>query len=173
MATLSRREFDALFEDFEHEALHLEMRDAYGTEAEIPQLAKWKAGEPDDFEWLQAWCDTLRRGAAAGKTFRRALVISEPLSEYQRWAHATTQPLVDAGEDIRWVPRRLVSSIAFPGNDAYVIDGRLVVWMHYSGDGASTGIETSTDPADIRLCHSAFMAVWQLGIPHQQYEPLS
>lgn len=171
MASLSRAEFDALFEDFGREVLHLELRDAYGTEAEIPQLAKWKAGEPDDLEWLQGWCDTLRRGNAAGKTFRRALVVSEPLSEYQRWAYATTQPLVDAGEDIRWVPRRLVSSIPLPGNDAYVIDGGLVVWMHYSGDGASTGIETSTDPADVRLCSTAFTAVWQLGIPHRDYRP--
>ncbi|GAA4472954.1 DUF6879 family protein [Phytohabitans houttuyneae] len=171
MADLSRAEFDALFEDFEREVLHLEMRDVYGTEAEIPQLAKWKVGEPDDLEWLQGWCDTLRRGAARGKKFRRALVVSEPLSEYQRWAYTTTQPLVDAGEDIRWIPRRLVSSIALPGNDAYVIDGALVVWMHYSGNGASTGIETSTNAADINLCSSAFMAVWQLGIPHRDYRP--
>jgi uncharacterized protein DUF6879 len=171
MASLSRREFDALFEKFEREVLHLEMRDSYGTETEIPQLAKWKAREPDNFEWLQEWCGTLRRGTAAGKTFRRALVISEPLSEYQRWAYSTTQPLVDAGEDIRWVPRRLVSSVALPGNDAYAIDGQLVVWMHYAGDGASTGIETSTDPADISLCRSAFAAVWQLGMPHSEYNP--
>jgi hypothetical protein len=168
---LGRAEFDALFEGFEREVLHLEMRDSYGTEAEIPQLAKWKAGEPDNFEWLQGWCDTLRRGTAAGKTFRRALVVSEPLSEYQRWAYTTTQPLVDAGEDIRWVPRRRVSSIPLPGNDAYVIDGALVVWMHYSGSGASTGIETSADRADISLCRSAFMAVWQLGVPHGDYRP--
>lgn len=171
MAALSREAFDALFEGFSSEVLHLEMRDAYGTETEIPQMAKWKAGEPDDFVWLQGWCDTLRRGTAAGKTFRRALVVSEPLSEYQHWAHSTTQPLVDAGEDIRWIPRRRISSIPLPGNDCYVIDGSLVVWMYYSGEGASTGIETSTNPADIDLCRSAFAAVWQLGTPHREYEP--
>jgi hypothetical protein len=120
---------------------------------------------------LAGWCDTLWRGTAAGKTFRRALMVSEPLSEYQRWAYATTQPLVDAGEDIRWVPRRLVSSLALPGNDAYVIDGELVVWMHYSGDGGSTGIEASSASADISLCRSAFAAVWQLGVPHSAYHP--
>lgn len=172
MPALSRKEFDSLFEGFKREVLHLEMRDSYGTEAEIPQIAKWKAGEYDDFGWLQGWCTTLRKGTAAGKSFRRALVVSEPLSEYQRWAYSTTQPLVESGEDIRWIPRRLVSSVPLPGNDAYVIDSALVVWMHYSGDGASTGMETSTDPTDINLCRAAFMAVWKLGIAHGEYKPV-
>ena len=36
------------------------MRDAYGTAVELPHMAKWAAGEPDDLEWLQGWCATLR-----------------------------------------------------------------------------------------------------------------
>jgi hypothetical protein len=35
---------------FEREALHLEMRDAYGTAVELPYMAKWERGEPDDLE---------------------------------------------------------------------------------------------------------------------------
>ena len=62
---LSQEAFDRLFEDFEHESLHLEMRDSYGTEAELPQLARWAAGEPDDLAWLGGWCRTLRKGTAA------------------------------------------------------------------------------------------------------------
>lgn len=168
---LSREEFDALFENVERESLHLEMRDSYGTPTELPHMAKWAAGEPDDLGWLQGWCDTLRRGTSAGKVFRRALIVSEPLNDYQRWAHSVTQPLVDAGEDIRWVPRRLTSSIALPGNDFYLLDGRLVVFMHYAGNGMPTDVVTSADPPDIELCRSAFEAVWQLAIPHGDYQP--
>jgi hypothetical protein len=168
---ISQEEFDALFRSLSQESLHLEMRDCYGTEAELPHMAKWAAGEPDDLEWLQDWCDTLRKGVAAGKSFRRALIVSEPLSDYQRWAYSVTQPLVDAGEDIRWVPRRYVSSIALPGNDFYLIDGSVAVFMHYSGSGATTDIRTSSDPADIDLCRSAFDAVWRLAIRHGDYRP--
>ena len=168
---ISQEEFDALFRNLGHESLHLEMRDCYGTEAELPHMAKWAAGEPDDLEWLQAWCDTLRKGVAAGKSFRRALIVSEPLSDYQRWAYSVTQPLVDAGEDIRWVPRRSVSSIALPGNDFYLIDGSVVVFMHYSGNGTTTDMHTSSDPADINLCRSALDAVWRLAIRHRDYKP--
>ncbi|OLB74016.1 MAG: hypothetical protein AUI14_24790 [Actinobacteria bacterium 13_2_20CM_2_71_6] len=167
---ISPEEFDRRLQTFERESLHLEMRDSYGTEAELPHLARWAAGEPDDLDWLEGWCDTLRQGTAAGKVFRRALIVSEPLSDYQRWAYDVTQPLVDAGEDIRWVPRRRVSSIALPGNDFYLLDG-LVIFLHYSGNGMTTDLQTSTDPGDIDLCRSAFDAVWRLAIPHRDYWP--
>ncbi|MGW5875072.1 DUF6879 family protein [Nocardiopsis terrae] len=166
---LGHAEFDRLFEEFETECLHVEMRDSYGTQAEILPFAKWVNGEPDDFEWLNDWCDTLRRGTREGKVFRRALVVSEPLSQYQKWAHSTTPPLVEAGEDIRWVPRRLVSSIALPGNDFYLIDGKKVVFMHYSGEGVMGDIIVSTDPGDIDLCRTAFDAVWRRAVPHSEY----
>jgi hypothetical protein len=57
---LRYEEFGALFPRVELEALHLEMRDSYGTEDEIPHLARWAAGEPDDLGWLQPWCTLVR-----------------------------------------------------------------------------------------------------------------
>jgi hypothetical protein len=80
--------------------------------------------------------------------------------------------MVEAGEDIRWVPRKLVSSTAIPGNDFYLIDNRLVVFLTYTGNGLDAGKFTSRDPADVRLCRSSFDAVWRLAIPHREYHPL-
>ncbi|MGH3991357.1 MAG: DUF6879 family protein, partial [Pseudonocardiaceae bacterium] len=31
--------------------VHLETRESYGTETELPHMAKWKRGEQDDGEW--------------------------------------------------------------------------------------------------------------------------
>ena len=171
MASADEREFDRLLRTFERSSDHLEMRDAYGTEIELPYLAKWAAQEPDDLGWLGDGCATLRSHVAAGKSIRRARVISEPLSDYQRWSYRIAQPMVDAGEDIRWTPRALVSSLALPGNDFYLFDDRIVVFLLYTGNGLNAGMETSTDPADLRLCRSAFGAVWKLAIPHRGYEP--
>lgn len=172
MASLTEQEFDSLLRGFKREAIHLETRDAYGTAVELPHMAKWAAGEPDDLEWLQDWCTTLRGHVRAGKSVRRARVVSEPLSDYQRWSHSVAQPMVDAGEDIRWVPRRRVSTIALPGNDYYVFDDELVVFLHYAGNGLSTGNTISTDPSDITLCRAAFEAVWKLSIEHREYQPI-
>jgi hypothetical protein len=163
---------ELLLTGFAREAIHLEMRDAYGTAVELPHMAKWASGETDDLEWLRGWCTTLRVHAKAGRSVRRARVVSEPLSDYQRWSHSIASPMVQAGEDIRWVPRRLVSSVALPGNDYYLFDDRLAVFLLYAGNGLSAGMLSSSDPADLRLCRSAFEAVWELSIPHSEYQPV-
>lgn len=168
---LSYDEFTALFTRFEGEAIHLEMRDSYGTQVELPYMAKWAAGEHDDLAWLRPWCDQVRKHVAEGKRYRRVHVVSEPLSDYQRWSYSIMQPHIDAGTEMRWMPRREVSEIAFPGNDFWLFDRRLVVFHHYSGNGANIDFTTTTRPATIELCYGAFEAVWQLAIPHADYRP--
>jgi len=168
---LSYEEFTALFTRFEREAIHLEMRDSYGTKVELPHMAKWAAGEPDDLEWLRPWCDQVRQQVAEGKRYRRVHVVSEPLSDYQRWSYSIMQPHVDAGTEMRWMPRRQVSEIGFPGNDFWLFDRRLVVFHHYSGNGANIDFTISTSPAAIELCYGAFEVVWPLAVPHADYHP--
>jgi hypothetical protein len=172
MSSIGEGDFDNLLRSFERESIHLETRDAYGTVVELPHMVQWLAGEPDDLAWLDDWCATLCAHRAAGRSIRRARVVSEPLSDYQRWSYSIASPMVDAGEDIRWVARRLVSSIAFPGNDFYLFDDRLVVFLIYTGNGLNADYQSSSDPADIRLCRSAFEAAWRLAVPHHDYQPL-
>ena len=172
MTPVTDEEFDELLSSFGREAVHLETRDAYGTAVELPHMARWAAGEPDDLQWLQGWCAMLRGHVKAGRSVRRARVVSEPLSDYQRWSYCIAYPMVEAGEDIRWVPRRLVSSVALPGNDFYLFDDQLAVFLLYAGNGLAAGKLSSADPADLRLCRSAFESVWKLSIPHREYEPL-
>jgi hypothetical protein len=167
---VSDEELDELLRSgFDREAVHLEARDAYGTAVELPHMAKWAVGEHDDLEWLQGWCGRLREHVGAGRSVRRARVVSEPLSDYQRWSHSIALPMVEAGEDIRWVPRRLMSSVAMPGNDFYLFDDRLAVFLLYTGNGLAAGMTGSTDRADLRLCRSAFEAAWELSVPHREY----
>jgi hypothetical protein len=63
---LSAEEFSALFPKVKREALHLNMRDTYGTQTESPHIDKWRAGEPDDFAWLEPWCTLMRESVTAG-----------------------------------------------------------------------------------------------------------
>ena len=76
---------DRIIQFFRHEdtvtpvAIHLETRDAYGTAVELPHMATWAAGEPDDLEWLQGWCATLREAVKAGKSVRRARIAPSVL----------------------------------------------------------------------------------------------
>lgn len=172
MEDITEDDLSELTERFQRSIVHLETRDAYGTEVELPYMAKWAAGEPDDLAWLNEWCDTLRQHAADGRSIRRARIVSEPLSDYQRWSFSIAQPMVGAGEDIRWVPRRTVSELCIPGNDYYLFDDERVVFLHYAGSGLNTAFTTTTDPAVVEMCRQSFESVWALSIPHGDYQPL-
>lgn len=171
MDSITYEEFSALFTSFQQEALHLEMRDSYGTAAEIPHLRKWEAGGPDDTDWLQPWFDRVSTATRAGKTFRRAHIVSEPISDYQKWAFEITPLFVKAGEDIRWVPRRRVSTVALPGNDFWLFDDEVVVFLIFAGSGLVVDRYRTTDRAAIELCRWSFEEVWNLSIPHSEYRP--
>jgi hypothetical protein len=171
MDSVTDEEFDAHFTSFRREAIHLEMRDSYGTAVEIPHLRKWEAGEPDDTDWLQPWFDLVRAGKRAGKVFRRACVVSEPISDYQKWAFKDTHLFVEAGEDIRWVPRKRVSTVALPGNDFWLFDDEVVIFIIFAGSGLVMDHYSTTDRAAIELCRTSFEEVWKLSIPHSEYRP--
>ena len=114
----------------------------------------------------------LRGHRAAGRSCRRARVVSEPLSDYQRWTFSHVQTFVDAGEDIRYVPRPQLVTTLLPGSgDFYVFDDELVLFLHYAGSGANTSFMTTDDPATVAACRSAFEAVWPLAIPACDYRP--
>ena len=170
MVSISYEELKDLFTSFQREALHLEMRDSYGTAAELPHLARWQAGEPDDTDWLQPWLDTVRAGRRAGKVFRRARIVSEPISDYQQWVLKDSHLFVEAGEDIRWVPRSRVSMIALPGNDFWLFDDEIVVFLIFAASGLVVDRQKTTDRTAIDLCRSAFEAVWKLSIPDSEYQ---
>jgi hypothetical protein len=72
---------------------------------------------------------------ARGVVMRRARIVSEPVTDYIRWEHAVTPLNLDAGEQVRWLPRRHASDIPLPGNDFWLIDGRLAMFHFFTGDG--------------------------------------
>ncbi|MDX6738944.1 DUF6879 family protein [Actinocorallia sp. A-T 12471] len=169
MESISASERQEMISRITHEALHLELRDRYAMDAEV--IARWQAGERDEvFASVKPWCDEVRAGVAAGKTYRRASVVSEPLSVYQRFCVAANAVKVEAGEDIRVVPRRLLSAIGVPGNDFWLLDRRVVVFGIFSGDDERVDIQWTEEHAVVGFCLRAFESIWALGIPQPEYE---
>jgi hypothetical protein len=168
----SYEDLNALCRGITTSFVHLETRDAYGTDMESPHMAKWRRGEPDDYAWLGWWLEMLSGHRAAGRTCRRARVVSEPLSDYQQWTFSHVDQFVEAGEDIRYVPRRRLIDIMLPGTgDFYLFDDRLALFLHYTGRGTNSAFETTDDPVVVQLCREAFAAVWAYGIPAREYRP--
>ncbi|MGW5864883.1 DUF6879 family protein [Streptomyces sp. NPDC055239] len=155
----------------ERSAVHLELRDSY---AASDRFEAWKRGERiswDDREsWWHPYDQLIADTVARGVVIRRARVISEPVSDYIRWEHYVTHANVTAGEEVRWLPRRLSTAIALPGNDFWLFDEALLRVHHFSGDGAVVEDEITADPEAVKLCSTAFEAVWERAIPHHRYK---
>lgn len=150
-------------------AFHLEMRDSYTPED--PTYLSWKRGEPfDAHEVYEPWADLVREAVRRGVVMRRARIVSEPVTDYIRFEHSVTLMNVASGEEVHWLPRRQASDIALPGNDFWILDGTLVRFGHFSGDGDILGNDWTEDPAVARLCATAFAAVWERAIPHEDYK---
>jgi hypothetical protein len=151
-------------------AVHLEMRDTYTPDDQL--FLDWLAGKPVRVPALPDWYELVRAQIARGIQFRRARIVSEPLADFIRYEYYITDGLnIAAGEQVRWLPRRQTSDLCLPGNDFWVFDGRLVRFSHFAGDGEFLEDELVDNPAAVRLCVSAFEAVWERAIPHAEYRP--
>jgi hypothetical protein len=152
--------------------VHVETRDTYGTEVELPHMAKRRHGEHDDLGWLGWWLEMLRGHRAAGRTCRRARVVSEPVSDYQRWTISHVHAFIEAGEDVRYVPRHRLATVPLPGSgDFYVFDNELALFLHYTGNGTNASFQTTDDPRTVQACRQAFETVWSLALPFRDYRP--
>jgi hypothetical protein len=155
-------------------AIHLETRDTYTPQS--PGFLRWLDGyraDPDDRKsWWHPFHGQIADAVARGVVVRRARIVSEPITPFIRYEYDVTYQNVAAGEQVRWLPRRQASVLCLPGNDFWVFDDRLVRFHHFAGDGSSTEKEFRDEPHVIKLCTTAFEAVWEHAIDHADYRPV-
>ncbi|MFJ3975926.1 MULTISPECIES: DUF6879 family protein [Streptomyces] len=166
-------DFAELLRGAERTAVHLEMRDLYSVGDEAATFEHFlRTGEADldpvSRQWI-AWTPIAREAVGRGVELRRARIVSEPVTDYIRYEHAMTAVNVAVGEKVRWLPRRLASDIALPGNDLWLIDDRLVLFHWFTGDGDWAGHQFNEDPDVVKMVSAAFETVWERAIPHDQY----
>jgi hypothetical protein len=162
-----------LFDRTVHSVTHLELRDTYG---QTTGFVAWQSGVPSDdisgFEIFRPWIDLVREHVNRGVVFRRARVVSEPVSDFIRYEKAVTPAAnLAAGEHVRWLPRPRTKDIAVPGCDFWQFDDGLVCFVFQSGNGEPAGYELTEDPAVAKLCSAAFEEVWERGSDHSEYQP--
>lgn len=171
--TLHEKTFAELLAATHHSAVHLEMRDIYAVGSEADDYATFlRTGtantDPNRSFWPQ-WMPLVTEAVARGVAMRRARIVSEPVTDYIRYEHAITTLNIQAGEDVRWLPRRHASELALPGADFWLLDHRLVQFNHFTGDGDWAAKERTQAPDVAALCANAFEAVWERAIPHEKY----
>lgn len=162
--------FSVLLSQCRLSAVHLETRDQYLPRE--PMYLDWLAGKDiDPPRQYRDWYQLVRAAVARGVRIRRARVVSEPATDYVRYEHRLTASLnIGAGEQVRWLPRRKASDLALPGNDFWLLDGRLVRFIHFAGDGEYLCDELTEDQAVVRLCSDAFERVWERATDHGKFQ---
>nr|WP_246259593.1 DUF6879 family protein [Streptomyces typhae] len=171
---ISSAERNQLFERFEHDAFHLELRDDYSVPDEEGPFEDWLNGRASDDSFMLPWTQLMKRVTGAGKTVRRVRVVTEPHSPYIQWEYATTDVNEEAGEAIRWLPRqRLPEDLRFPvdGNDWWLFDDSLLAVGHFDGAGRVLGSEIVKAPDVITECIRVRDQLWSIASPTVEYKP--
>jgi serine/threonine protein kinase len=116
-------------------------------------LQRFLSGEPD-YSWNDEWAAMMRRRTADGQRMERVRIVSEPHGDYTRFMLDLAQVNVEAGEDIRYLPRNKANSLDLPAHDFWLIDSTKVGILHFGDDDILLGAEISTDPAVVvRHCY--------------------
>jgi len=168
MEPLTYEDFKALALAAER-AFHLEQRDAYNVESEDEPFGRWLRGDPDDYAWHAEWAGFVRQATAAGVRFQRVRLASEPHTDYIRWGLDVSPLNIKAGEDIRYLPRRLATGIDLPAEDFWLLDDDVLVLSVFSADGRTGGFALPSSPQLLRQCIDARDQTWKRAIPYAEY----
>lgn len=168
---LRARTFDDLLGSAQKSAVHLELRDSYYSN---PRFEAWQQGHRFDWKdrasWWRPFHQQIIDAVARGVIVRRARVVSEPVTDYIRWEHHQTYANLEAGELVRWLPRRHASHLLLPVNDFWVFDDSTVEIHHFAGNGTFLEDEITDNPQLANTCVAGFERVWERAIPHEHYE---
>lgn len=169
MLHLTGDDFTNLFRTCGRSAFHLEVHDSYGIPDESGPFRRFLAGEPDDYAWMRGWTDVVREATERGVIFQRARVVTEPHVDYTRWGLVIAPLNIEAGEDVRYLPRQRVNADELPADDFWLFDDKTVAYSLFTASGAAVGAAVTTDPAIARRCVAIRAAVWRQAIPHAEY----
>lgn len=143
---ITAEEFGNLFKTFEHTLFRLETRDTYHVATETQEFQDWLAGKPTAADrGMNDWRRTIKAARAAGKQWGRVRVVTEPHTDYTRWLLDVTRSNIEAGEDIRYLPRARADELGLPYEDWWLFDSHYALKFHFDDQGVICRYELDDD----------------------------
>ncbi|WP_455361991.1 DUF6879 family protein [Streptomyces sp. SYSU K21746] len=158
-------EITHLFAEFEHTAWRLETRRGYASDRQGARFQAFTRGIEPQAEPDHPWNVNVRQKTAQGARFSRVRIIDEPPTDGQRFLMATAAGNVEAGEDIRVLPRSEAERLELPDFDLWLFDSRVLVRMHIDDTDTTIGVEVVDDPAQVLAACRARDAAWPVAVP--------
>jgi hypothetical protein len=109
----------------------------------------------------------IRAATAEGRRFARVRVVSVPLTTYSRFGVYCSQYTIEAGEDIRYLPRDQAHDL--PDYDYWLFDSRKLVKMHFDGDENFLGGEVIEDLAEVVQHNYWRDAAWHKAVRREDF----
>ncbi|MFB8004919.1 DUF6879 family protein [Nocardia sp. NPDC056000] len=158
-----------LLREAQHDAFHLEVRDEYGVPGEDEPFQRFLNSEPFDYRsWFKDWTEFVQGLTDRQVAVSRLRVVTVPHSDYVRWSLTIAPMNVEAGEEVRYLPRNEAGQV--PPDDFWVIDNRVVVFGLSDRNGRSPGgAAISTDPELVAYCQRTRERLWALATPLVKY----
>ncbi len=97
----------------------------------------------------------------------RIRVVTVPHTDYQRWSLVVASRNVEAGVDIRYLPRHLAGEV--PTDDWWLIDNERVAFNLVDRQLKSAGVALTTDPRIVEYCQGVRQRLWKLATPYAEY----
>ncbi|WP_418957241.1 DUF6879 family protein [Streptomyces tritici] len=142
-------EITHLFAEFQHTAFRLETRRGYATDRAGARYRAFMRGIDPAPEPEHPWNVNVREKAAQGARFSRVRIVDEPPTDGQRFLMATAAGNIEAGEDIRVLPRAEAERLGLPDWDFWLFDSRTLVRMHIDATDTTIGVEVVNDPDEV------------------------
>lgn len=162
-------DFAGLFDCFDTRAFRLETLDRYAAGYEEEAVRRFLAGEPLDPGFIAPWLERLAAVTAAGRQMQRVHVVTEPLSDYLLYEMDGYRFTVDAGEDVRILPRPQARALHLPEQDFWLFDDGPVALMHYDQEGTFLGAELIEEPDMVARYRRWRDAALQAATPYALY----
>jgi uncharacterized protein DUF6879 len=162
-------DWDHLFHECRHSAFHMEIRDSYAEPAESEALRRFLNNEPPPEYDKSDWIGLIREMTGRGVVVSRIRVVTVPHTGYQRWLLSVTGENVEAGEDIRYVPRHSVDPEIVPSDDWWLFDEKVVAFNLADPAGKPAGAGTTTDPGIVAYCREVKDRIWPFAMPYRGY----
>lgn len=158
------------FEQAQHSVLRLENRSHTNIPDEQPRIAAFLAGEQPEEDWApQRWLDMLAAHRAAGRPFRRARIMEDPPTVYNRYMTFHAARNIAVGDDVRFLARADANALDLPDHDFWVFDEQRVIELHFTHDGRPLEHFLLTDP-DAVAAHTEWVhRAWAAATPLADY----
>lgn len=166
---MNSADFEAAFDQVLHSAYRLEALPRYRVGgAEEERFQAWRVGRPLPERSIKTnpWVARIAASTLAGRTWARTRVISEPMTDYERFELVGYAESQVVGDTTSIVARSVVGDL---GPDFWLLDGGLPtargIVMRYADDGTWLGMDSVTDPARLAEMQTIRERVEPMAVP--------